>query len=406
MNAVLHIRSLTRTTALAALFLLGAVAAARPAAAQQARGQGGGDEISAAERRLFETRAAQLHQQLELLVRRYEDDPRLLGALRRVDTVLHAATLQRLVDSKALSNLQHELARACCDAARDPELRRLTTQLTSLQLQLLSLEQARTPAPTGYLGVTFSGSTHRLTKKGEVYLTHTEYPAIISVEPGSPAAAGGIRPGDTLLAYGSHDVVRDGALSLTRLLKPGARVELRLRRAGNTRSVPVTVGTRRDVVRYRIAEPEEYAFQWDPMPPGVAPVPSTPRAEIVRVVPAPRMRGEAPTPPVPSDPGSIIYSASSATAIVAGAELARMSEDLRELFGTERGVLVLNVANGSPAAQAGLRGGDVIVKVDGEAVRMPGAIRLALIRAQAEDERSLKLEVVRRKATKTVTLAW
>ncbi len=404
MNAVLHMHALMRTTVLAALLLVGAVTSVRPAAAQQPR-VAGGDEMSAAERRLFEARAAQLHDQLELLVRRSEDEPRLLGALRRVDTVLHAATLERLVESKALTNLQHELARACCDAARDPQLRLLTTQLASLQLGLLNLEQARTPALAGYLGVTFSGSTHRLTRKGEVYITHTEYPAIISVEPGSPAAAGGVRPGDTLIAYGSHDVVRDGALSLTRLLKPGARVELHLKRGGR-RTVPVVVGTRRDVVQYRLADPEEYAFQWDPRPPGVEPTPA-PRRTAIRIVPVPRVRGEAPTPPAaptPAEPGYIIYS--SGTAIVAGAELTRLNDGLREYFGADRGVLVLSVANGTPAAQAGLRSGDVIVKIDGDDVTAPAALRAALVRAQKGDERRLKLEVVRKNSKKVVTLAW
>ena len=75
--------------------------------------------------------------------------------------------------------------------------------------------------------------------------------------------------------------------------------------------------------------------------------------------------------------------------------------------GTPRGVLVLSVASGTPAAQAGLRGGDVVVSVDGRRVDSPSVLRALILREDADDgTHELPLEIVRKKATRTVTLRW
>ena len=57
-----------------------------------------------------------------------------------------------------------------------------------------------------------------------------------------------------------------------------------------------------------------------------------------------------------------------------GVRVAALTDDLAGKVGVEAGVAVLGVMEGSPAAKAGLREGDVITHVDGRAVRDPQAV--------------------------------
>jgi S1-C subfamily serine protease len=67
--------------------------------------------------------------------------------------------------------------------------------------------------------------------------------------------------------------------------------------------------------------------------------------------------------------------------VVAGAELAPLNPGLASYFEVDRGVLVMNVLAGTPAAQSGLEAGDVITHVHGEEVNSTGEFRAALTRA-------------------------
>ncbi len=63
-----------------------------------------------------------------------------------------------------------------------------------------------------------------------------------------------------------------------------------------------------------------------------------------------------------------------------GVELLPMTQELRTHFGApeDRGVLVSRVEEGSPAAKAGLQAGDVITRMDDEAVESPWDLTLAV----------------------------
>lgn len=87
---------------------------------------------------------------------------------------------------------------------------------------------------------------------------------------------------------------------------------------------------------------------------------------------------------------------------VAGAELAPLNPGLSEYFGTTDGVLVLNARNGTPAARAGLRAGDVIVRVGDVAVNSIPELRREIERSTGED---VVLRVVRRGQNVDVTLS-
>jgi putative serine protease PepD len=87
--------------------------------------------------------------------------------------------------------------------------------------------------------------------------------------------------------------------------------------------------------------------------------------------------------------------------IVAGAVLVPLSEGLREGLGLDDGILVFDVLRGSPALDAGLREGDVIVSVNGRKVTSIGVLVAAIDDAI---DREVELQVSRRNAKRTVRL--
>ena len=240
--------------------------------------------------------------------------------------------------------------------------------------------QGGLPRPDGWLGIYYVCETETWASKGELFVKHLGYPQVASVEPGSPADRAGIVAGDSILAYNAIDL-KGRAVSLTKLLKPGARLEVRVRRARETYDLPVTVGRRANYGGGVIA----------------------PEPGMIR----PRLAGGAttdvtvvvPVPPVPPTP---VYTR---RLPLAGSELVRIYvADLGQPFGVEKGVLVLQVVAHSPAAQAGLRSGDVIVAVNGSEVLTPLQVQRAI--AKAAKDGSVKLSLVRKKKPVTTLLVW
>jgi S1-C subfamily serine protease len=91
---------------------------------------------------------------------------------------------------------------------------------------------------------------------------------------------------------------------------------------------------------------------------------------------------------------------------VAGAEFEEMNEGLSSYFGTDEGALVLRVSPGTPAAQAGLRAGDVVLEADGRDVDSVDDLRSALARAQRNRPRAVELEILRKGRRESIDLRW
>ncbi len=71
-----------------------------------------------------------------------------------------------------------------------------------------------------------------------------------------------------------------------------------------------------------------------------------------------------------------------------GVEVQRMTPELREYFGVDasRGVLVARVEPESPAAEAGIEPGDVILEADGKAIQSPREL-VRILRRSPEGEK-------------------
>jgi S1-C subfamily serine protease len=84
-----------------------------------------------------------------------------------------------------------------------------------------------------------------------------------------------------------------------------------------------------------------------------------------------------------------------------------LSEETADRLGLEdeRGVVVVDVVPGSPAAKAGLRHGDVICGIDGQELREPGALRDRVRQGEAGKEVKLKVKRGEREREVRATLA-
>jgi S1-C subfamily serine protease len=213
--------------------------------------------------------------------------------------------------------------------------------------------------PAGYLGIVFTAPLARTVRRSGISVRHFAYPVVESVEPGSPAARAGISAGDTILAYDSVDVVHHD-IALTQLLRPGTIVSVRVRRNGVTRDVDVRVAPR----------------------------------------PASFVDGDRGTEPPDM---AMLMPFQSATVGVAGAAIIATNPDLLAALGAQRGVLVIDVAEGTPAGAAGLKAGDVIIDADGAPVTRPLALMEAI---NQSSDHQVALVVVRARHTRKLSLSW
>src|SRR5207253_5253895 len=80
--------------------------------------------------------------------------------------------------------------------------------------------------PTGWFGVRISDQA-MVDEGGNAFFD--SYPVVTGVDSASPAARAGVKPGDVLLTFNSHDM-RGGAVELAKWLKVGAPFVLTIRR--------------------------------------------------------------------------------------------------------------------------------------------------------------------------------
>ncbi len=83
-----------------------------------------------------------------------------------------------------------------------------------------------------------------------------------------------------------------------------------------------------------------------------------------------------------------------------GVRVQDLSEELASYFGVKSGVLVAGVEADAPAAKAGVKAGDVITAVNGQAITDPGELRREV--AKVDDGKTADLAVTRDKKALTV----
>jgi serine protease Do len=87
-----------------------------------------------------------------------------------------------------------------------------------------------------------------------------------------------------------------------------------------------------------------------------------------------------------------------------GVTLTPLSDQLASYFGVKEGVLVSTVDANSPAAQAGIRAGDVLTAIDGRAVRAPADVSASVGAAARGATLDVRLVRDRKEMTAKVTI--
>lgn len=242
-------------------------------------------------------------------------------------------------------------------------------------------------AAKGWIGITTAGvSVHNDWTADGHLVQYLDYPPIVSVVPRSPAQVAGILAGDTLVAYDGFDVVAH-PVNVSRVLTPEKRIAVTVRRDGENRALTLVVARPPNAVfkRFNPDDGPDYLFE-----------PFFPLGDPTRVVAAGfGSRGRGP------GAGQLFIF----TTGVFGASLSTVSADLARKFKIERGVLVNDVPDDTPASRAGLEAGDVIVNVDGQPVSSVDDLRkLAMLHGENGENRGVTLQVIRDKKARSITV--
>lgn len=217
------------------------------------------------------------------------------------------------------------------------------------------------PAGSGYLGVRLEDVTEA--SMDELGLSELRGARVEAVSEGSPAAEAGLQEGDVVLRFDGEEVRSVAHLvRLVRETPPGREVQLRVMRDGETRSLSLEVSERsspwlamdersmKEVHRKleRALEGTEGAMS--------------------------RLHEHVREGGFEFDDGetSVFFHRDDRARL--GVRLQPVTDQLADYFGVSdgHGALVASVRDGSPAAEAGLRAGDVLVAVGDEEIRDPG----------------------------------
>jgi serine protease Do len=227
---------------------------------------------------------------------------------------------------------------------------------------------AYTSSGGSYLGVGVAEITAERAKALNLREEHGV--EITRVADESPAAKGGLKSGDVVLEYNGQRV--EGTEQFMRLVRetPASRdVKLSISRNGSPQQIVVRTGARKAWLSGKLTEGA---------------------IEIPRV--------EMPVIRMPDVPRALMSWRSS----FLGIEGESLDTQLAEYFGVKEGVLVRSVVKGSAGEKAGLRAGDVIVRVDDIKVSNPREITAAI--RSARSKKTVSLATVRDKREIAVTL--
>lgn len=352
-----------------------------------------------------ERQLRRLQRQLDSLARLYnEHDDLTMTERKRVEEEL-GRTMQRLEEISARMESEEPMARALNHVRIMMAPQALERASRSMSRALM---QVREDQPRGWIGLVAQGPAVNRMEGGEVLIRYFAYPRIVTVDPSSPAQRAGIVPNDTLLAYNGDDVT-EGDISLTRLLKPNAKVNVRIRRDGKTRDIPVTVAEAPTRIKQRRDDESRAREQWViatvPEAPGFPRTPAL--APQMRVNVRTPMPAGAPLPPtVPTPSASALSFAIGFGNGVAGAQLSTISEGLGKALGVSSGVLVTSAPVGSPANESGLMDGDVILRVGRQSVRRVSEVMDLVGLAAENGDNAVELQIVRQRKPMKVTLKW
>jgi serine protease Do len=226
------------------------------------------------------------------------------------------------------------------------------------------------PNSSSYLGV----DTRDLTpdRVGPLHLKDEQGVEVTMVDQDAPAGKAGIKEHDVILTVnGEHVESVEQLRRLVHEIPAGREVSIGLSRNGQ----PLTVKTQLAARQQSFAFHNNFHFEMPPMPP----MPAIADLDIpVSVV--------------------VVHSA-----LHSGLMVENLTPQLEDFFGAKngQGILVRSVEKGSLAEKAGFHAGDVIVRVNGEAISDSGDFSRAL---RSRKENTATVAILRDKKEQTLTI--
>jgi serine protease Do len=211
---------------------------------------------------------------------------------------------------------------------------------------------------------------------------------VTQVQPDTPAAKAGLQAGDVIVRYQGERV--EGAAALARMVREtpaGRRVEIEVERNGSAQTLQATLEKGGPWHRWAEGLREGALENFELEVPEPLEIPDLPEMSAVPPVP--------PIPPIVRDGEHgeafrrLFREYGGARKL--GIQYQEISGQLASYFklGEERGVLVSEVDADGPAAKAGLRAGDVILRFNGAAVPDSRSLREQVRKAEAGSEATL-----------------
>jgi S1-C subfamily serine protease len=211
-----------------------------------------------------------------------------------------------------------------------------------------------------------------------------------AVTPNGPAAKAGIQSGDIITKVDGKSVLAGGQaeasgereslpglrlIELAAKLEPNDTIPVEFRRGKERKTVSVVTADEPDILFRGEPGGRSFAFRYRP---------DGPRRMVMPL--EDELQGQFGGPPFPY--GSLL----------ADLELAPLNPELGRYFGATEGILVISVPKGS---ELGLKGGDVVLAVDGRKPATPSHL-LRILRSYERGE-SVKLDILRNGKRETVT---
>jgi serine protease Do len=210
----------------------------------------------------------------------------------------------------------------------------------------------------------------------EIKLKETYGVEITAVDEDSPAAKAGLKTGDVVLEYQGQRV--EGTAQFVRLVRetpPERAVKMVVWRGGSTQTLTATIGTRKARAMVGRVGPEFEDFTV-----------RVPKVDIV----------------IPDIPKAMMSWRSS----MLGVEAESLKDSqLAAYFGVKDGVLVRSVIKGTAAEKAGIKAGDVLLKVDEEKVESPRDVTSAIRKARSASKKGVPITLMRDRKEMNLTVS-
>jgi serine protease Do len=273
----------------------------------------------------------------------------------------HAELAVRL--EKQLSSLHSK--RAMMEAHAQEAAARVQADVLRAQEGLAQALTLTQDSESGWLGVQIAEVTSE--KMKELKLAAERGVLITEVETDSPAAKAGLKANDVITEFNGQRI--EGTAQFRRMVREtpsGRSVQLTVWREGRSQQITAQLGDWSDRLRrdVRILAPREFEFRMDP-------------------------------------PAIFSFSSRTPRLGISGDDL---SGQLGNYFGAPdgEGILIREVTSGGAAEKAGLKAGDVIIKLDGERVRSLSDLRTKL--NDKRDKKTVAVTVLRKGAETTLNV--